>query len=110
MPDGRQIEPKMIIEKDKNWFEERDMLLSSRIPEFLSSPEPQVDPGVGRGVSSMRERFERFDRYYQLIFPAELSNTPVLSPETRSIELVFLEEIGSEKRAKGTWRLNWRQP
>ena len=107
LPGGVEVEPMKIIKRDENWFEKRGLLLSSRIPKFLSSPE-SAGEAPGRRINAARGGlFTRYNEYYQLFFPAFINNRALISPETAYIDLVFLEEIGSVNRAEGTWRFNW---
>jgi len=124
LPDGSEIEPRKIIERDEEWFKERNLLISSRLPGFLITPfsnrSVQQDregygggrggggsrAGGGRGRTS-RELFQTYNSYYQLLFPAERTNKMVITPATDYLELVFLQGIGSESSAKGKWKFVW---
>ncbi|MCH7781555.1 hypothetical protein IID62_00670 [candidate division KSB1 bacterium] len=125
LPDGSEIEPRRIIEQDEEWFKERNLLISSRLPSFLSTPlsarnsqqgrQGLFGMGRGRGSGGGRGRFSEeisqvYNTYYQLLFPAQWSNKPVIAPGTNYLELIFLEEIGSESNARGTWKFVWRTP
>ena len=125
LPDGSEIEPRRIIEQDEEWFKERNLLISSRLPSFLRTPlstrnSQQGRQGIfgigsGRGSGGGRGRFSEelsqvYNTYYQLLFPAQWSNKPVIAPGTNYLELIFLEEIGSESNARGTWKFVWRTP
>ena len=125
LPDGSEIEPRRIIEQDEEWFKERNLLISSRLPSFLSTPlsarnsqqgrQGLFGMGRGRGSGGGRGRFSEeisqvYNTYYQLLFPAQWSNKPVIAPGTNYLELIFLEEIGSESNARGRWKFVWRTP
>jgi len=118
LPDGSEIEPRRIIERDEEWFKERNMLVSSRLPGFLNTtlatriPQQGRGGGGGRGNRGGRGRTsgglsQTYNSYYQLLFPAQLTNKTVISPGTDYLELVFLEGIGSESSAKGKWKFVW---
>lgn len=124
LPDGSEIEPRRIIDRDEEWFKERNLLISSKLPSFLNTPLDTRIPqqggrglggiGVGRGGGGGRGRtgFSRgqqqaYNFYYQLLFPAQFNNKMVISPESDYLELVFLQGVGSESSAKGKWKFVW---
>ncbi|MFC1728696.1 hypothetical protein ACFL6I_00030 [candidate division KSB1 bacterium] len=108
LPDGTQIEPVKIVPRDEDWFRERGLLLSNRIPEFLLT-----DPVIYRGEEQPaafepgRSMFELSSAYYQLLFPYAIKGKPLISPANKQIRMVFLEEVGGTQMAEGSWTFRW---
>ena len=117
LSNSNAIEPVKIVERDEQWFSDRELLLSNRIPEFLTFTEPIREapdrqmperlPTEQQVPFRSRAEFTTHTGYYQLFFPAYINNEPVISPAVEFIKLVFLEEIGSINRANGVWKFDW---
>lgn len=111
---GAEIEPVKAIKRDEQWFADRGLLLSNRIPKFLTSPEPEREAPERQMTdrqAPVRSRggFMTHTEYYQLFFPASINEEPLISPAVDHIKLVFLEEIGSINRAEGIWKFDWKR-
>jgi len=114
LSNGAEIEPVKAVKRDEQWFADRGLLLSNRIPEFLTSTEPEreiPDRQMTERQAPMRSRgvFTTYTEYYQLFFPAFINEAPLISPAVDHIKLVFLEEIGSNNRAEGFWKFDWNR-
>ena len=107
LPNDTEVEPVKIVARNEKWFEDRGLLVSKRFPKFLLTLDQQRED-VDRAQSEARRySLENLHTYYQLFFPAEINNAPIISPDVASIKLVFLEDIGSINRAEGTWNFDW---
>ncbi len=105
--DGGQLEPLHVVKRDKSWFESRDMLYTTRLPDFLK-------PGMQENRRSDTERniqrntmIQQYNSYYQLFFSEKYKGHELFSPENSYIKLIFLEEVGGRSLAEGIWVLDW---
>jgi len=109
LPDGSLVEPEEIIPRTEEWFRKKNLLLSSRLPDFLMPSRLQTgrrreDAGIARG---REELFKLNSAYYQLTFPFEVDGKPLISPANENIKIIVQEEVGSRELAHGTWKLSW---
>ncbi len=108
LSNGVISEPVKAIKRDIEWFEDRSVkLVTSNMPAFIFSNEELEEQFEKRPTPRRSIRLESHVAYYQLFFPAEINNAPILSDDISNMRLVFLQEIGSNNRAEGIWHLIW---
>jgi len=107
LQDGTQIEPATIEEISESWFENRNLLPENRIPKFLMNRESTETRTTRARQSYYPDAFKLNRTYYKLLFPYAVNGVPLISHENSFIRLIFLEEVGSTKSARGTWHFQW---
>ena len=120
---GLQTDPVRIEPVTKEWFVSEGLLNMNEMPEFITEPVAfrggmeRRESRMGRGPvlerpftgrnNDRQEMFRLSSGYYRFFFPYKLNGTPIISPQTEWIKIVFLEEIGSKEYAEGVWHLQW---
>ncbi len=108
LSNGTEIESVKSIRRDKEWFDDRiGKLVTNNLPDFIFAGDELEEQFQHKPSPRRRARLDNHVAYYQLFFPAAIYNTPIISEEINYIRMVFLQEIGSENRASGTWILEW---
>jgi len=114
LSDNTQIEPVKVIPLTKEWFDENNLLPSSRLPSFFMPADAARERTGGEMGGYRNRRFpgisgqELYRSYYRLVFTYAINGTPLIYPGNDFLRLVFLEKVGSSESAHGIWYLDWQ--